>query len=32
MRISEEKINEIARMISGEKITSEAIEFAKNIL
>jgi DNA repair protein RecN (Recombination protein N) len=28
----EEKINEIARMISGEKITSEAIEFAKNIL
>ena len=28
----EEKVNEIARMISGEKITSEAIEFAKNIL
>ncbi|MFW2566880.1 AAA family ATPase [Aliarcobacter butzleri] len=28
----EEKINEIARMISGEKVTSEALEFAKNIL
>lgn len=28
----EERINEIARMISGEKITSNAIEFAKNLL
>ncbi|MFW0713887.1 AAA family ATPase [Aliarcobacter butzleri] len=28
----EEKINEIARMISGEKVTSEALEFAKNLL
>ena len=27
-----EKINEIARMISGEKVTSEALEFAKNLL
>ncbi|MDD2888693.1 MAG: AAA family ATPase [Aliarcobacter sp.] len=29
---STEKINEIARMISGEKVTSEALEFAKNLL
>ena len=29
---NEEKINEIARMISGEKVTSEAFEFAKNLL
>lgn len=28
----EEKVNEIARMISGEKVTSEAFEFAKNLL
>jgi DNA repair protein RecN (Recombination protein N) len=28
----EERINEIARMISGEKITSNAIKFAKNLL
>lgn len=27
-----ERINEIARMISGESITSEAIDFAKNLL
>ena len=27
-----ERINEIARMISGENITSEALEFAKNLL
>ncbi len=27
-----EKITEIARMISGENVTDEAIEFAKNIL
>ena len=27
-----ERINEIARMISGENITSEAFEFAKNLL
>jgi len=27
-----ERINEIARMISGEKITDNAIEFAKNLL
>ncbi|QKF59986.1 AAA family ATPase [Aliarcobacter lanthieri] len=27
-----EKIEEIARMISGEKVTNEAIEFAKNLL
>jgi DNA repair protein RecN (Recombination protein N) len=27
-----EKVNEIARMISGEKVTSEAVEFAKNLL
>ena len=27
-----ERINEIARMISGEKITNEAINFAKNLL
>jgi DNA repair protein RecN (Recombination protein N) len=29
---NEEKINEIARMISGEEVTSEAFEFAKNLL
>ena len=29
---NQEKINEIARMISGEKVTSEAINFAKNLL
>jgi len=29
---NKEKINEIARMISGEKVTSEALEFAKNLL
>ena len=29
---NKEKINEIARMISGEKVTAEAIEFAKNLL
>lgn len=29
---STEKVNEIARMISGEKVTSEALEFAKNLL
>ncbi|KAB7886275.1 AAA family ATPase [Poseidonibacter ostreae] len=28
----DERINEIARMISGEKITKNAIEFAKNLL
>ena len=28
----EERINEIARMISGEKITTDAIKFAKNLL
>ncbi|MAD42820.1 MAG: DNA recombination protein RecN [Arcobacter sp.] len=28
----EERINEIARMISGEEITSNAIKFAKNLL
>ncbi|MCT7909813.1 DNA recombination protein RecN [Arcobacter lacus] len=28
----DEKINEVARMISGEKVTSEALEFAKNLL
>ena len=28
----EEKVNEIARMISGEKVTSAAFEFAKNLL
>ena len=27
-----EKINEIARMISGESVTLEALEFAKNLL
>ena len=27
-----EKIIEIARMISGENVTNEAIEFAKNLL
>ncbi|WP_418186346.1 AAA family ATPase [Aliarcobacter lanthieri] len=27
-----EKIEEIARMISGEKVTNEAMEFAKNLL
>ena len=27
-----EKINEIARMISGENITNEALQFAKNLL
>jgi DNA repair protein RecN (Recombination protein N) len=27
-----EKVDEIARMISGEKVTSEALEFAKNLL
>ncbi|MBP6163170.1 MAG: AAA family ATPase [Aliarcobacter sp.] len=29
---NKERINEIARMISGENITNEAIEFAKNLL
>ena len=29
---NQEKINEIARMISGEKVTSEAINFAINLL
>lgn len=29
---SEERINEIARMISGEKVTHEALQFAKNLL
>lgn len=29
---SKEKINEIARMISGEKVTPEALDFAKNLL
>ena len=29
---NQEKINEIARMISGEKVTLEAFEFAKNLL
>ena len=29
---NQEKINEIARMISGESVTSEAIDFAKNLL
>ncbi len=28
----QERVNEIARMISGENVTSEAIEFAKNLL
>ncbi len=28
----EERINEISRMISGEDITKEALEFAKNLL
>ena len=27
-----ERINELARMVSGEKITSEAIEFAKTLV
>ena len=27
-----ERVNEIARMISGENVTNEAIEFAKNII
>lgn len=27
-----EKIEELARMVSGEKVTNEAIEFAKNLL
>ena len=27
-----EKVNEIARMISGEKVTPEALDFAKNLL
>ena len=31
-RNKEERINEIARMISGEEITSNAIKFAKNLL
>jgi DNA repair protein RecN (Recombination protein N) len=30
--INNEKVNEIARMISGENVTSEAISFAKNLL
>jgi DNA repair protein RecN (Recombination protein N) len=29
---NQEKINEIARMISGEKVTLEAFEFARNLL
>lgn len=29
---NEQRINEIARMISGEEITNEAINFAKNLL
>lgn len=29
---SKDRINEIARMISGEKITNEAMQFAKNLL
>lgn len=29
---NDEKITEIARMISGENVTNEAIEFAKNLL
>jgi DNA repair protein RecN (Recombination protein N) len=29
---NDEKVNEIARMISGEKVTSEALDFAKNLL
>ncbi len=29
---NKERINEIARMISGENVTSEAIDFAKNLL
>ena len=29
---NKERINEIARMISGENITNEAIDFAKNLL
>ncbi len=29
---NEERITEIARMISGEKVTLEALEFAKNLL
>ncbi|TQR60583.1 DNA recombination protein RecN [Campylobacter troglodytis] len=29
---SQERINELARMVSGDKITSEAIEFAKTLL
>ena len=28
----EERIGEIARMISGEKVTQEALEFAKNLI
>ena len=28
----EQRIEEIARMISGEEITSNAIKFAKNLL
>lgn len=28
----EERISEIARMISGEKVTQEALEFAKNLI
>ncbi len=27
-----ERVNEIARMISGENVTNEAIKFAKNII
>jgi DNA repair protein RecN (Recombination protein N) len=29
---NQERMNEIARMISGEKVTLEALEFAKNLL
>ena len=29
---SKERINEIAGMISGEKVTLEALDFAKNLL
>lgn len=29
---NKERINEIARMISGEKVTPEALDFAKNLL
>ena len=28
----DERINELARMVSGEEITAEAIEFAKTLL